>query len=565
MLNLHEFSIILHLSHTHKLPNQMKVKKTLFVLLLVIAVSATTFAQQVSLRKVVAVVRPNFSESTTKFLTDFGTQLENKGYDTAAERMKMYAKGVFGSGFIYTNPSDGKSYVVTNKHVISQAESVNVEFMLEDQSVRAFNKCKILVVDETLDLALIEIPSEAKFEMLIPLMTERPADADDIYTAGYPGLGANPSWQMGKGIVSNANLIVEEMADYKGGLIQHTAQVDHGSSGGPLLIKTNEGEFKVVGINTWKARGRENVNLSIASSHIMKFIDNYLNNQNKSTREGLENRVNDLALVSNDGYKKILPFVSYDFISHISVEAFFLLFNNADETIQKEIVEKFDDGMPIEGVRIALAESISKQLNQKTLQYKSMENFSETETVKVNVNFNGKDVVTEWQSLSGKWMLTNFADLNLSAQWKKGNAGHFGYTSSYMLSRSIGYEPYTSINLQRTFYTYYTYAIGAHSGADFVGVNFQIGGQYPYQISPKGYIIPYARTFLALDLAGGLDSDATNGLNGGFNIGTEYAHHLKDDKYIVFGLGYKPKKYISTLEGDTYSVSHLDVHIMITF
>lgn len=172
MLILHDFSIFLH-NHTLKTRNQMKVKKTLIALLLVFTVSMSSFAQQVSLRKVVAVVRPNFSESTTKFLTDFGAQLDEKGYEPAAERMKIYAKGVFGSGFVYTNPSDGRNFVVTNKHVISQAESVNVEFMLEDQSVRAFNKCKILVVDETLDLALIEIPTEAKFEistekMLLP-------------------------------------------------------------------------------------------------------------------------------------------------------------------------------------------------------------------------------------------------------------------------------------------------------------------------------------------------------------------------------------------------------------
>lgn len=543
----------------------MKVKKTILAIVMAVSVSMFSFAQQVSLRKVVAVVRPNFSESTTKFLNDFGTQLEVKGYDTAAERMKTYAKGVFGSGFVYTNPSDGRNFVITNKHVISQAESVNVEFMLEDQSIRAFNKCKILVMDEALDLALIEIPSEAKFEMTIPLMTDRPGDAEDIYTAGYPGLGANPSWQIGKGIVSNSSLIVDEMADYKGGLIQHTAQVDPGSSGGPLLIKTKDGEFKVAGINTWKAKGRENVNLSIASSHIQKFIDNYLNAQSNNTRESLENRVKDLSLIANDGYKKILPFVSYDFISHISVDAFFVLFNGADEKVQTEIIEKFDDGMAIEGVRLALAESISKQLNQKSLQFKSIENFSENENVKVNINYNGKDVVTEWKSFSGKWMLTNFEDLNLSAQWKKGNAGHFGYSSGVMLSRTIGYEPYTSINLQRTFYTYYTYAIGGHAGADFVGVNFQIGAQYPYQISPKGYIIPYGRAFLAMDLGGGLDSDATNGLNGGINIGTEYAHHIKDDKYFIVGFGFKPKKFIATLEGETYAVAHLDVHLMITF
>ena len=79
-------------------------------------------------------------------------------------------------------------------------------------------------------------------------------------------------------------------------VIQHTAQVDPGSSGGPLLVlKENkktvtsekmegkkpvkvtetvtEKEYKVVGMNTWKAFRRENANFSLMAKDIQKVIN----------------------------------------------------------------------------------------------------------------------------------------------------------------------------------------------------------------------------------------------------------------------------------------------------
>ena len=163
-------------------------------------------AQTNSLRGLVAVVRPVYSESTTDFLNKFSVSLKEEGYESASEQIKSLAKGGFGSGFVYTNPSNGQNYIITNRHVVIQAQYVNVEFMLEDQSVRAFNKCKIEAVDEDHDLAIISLPSESKFEKTLEINTQRPEDGTDVYTAGYPGLNNEPSWQFGKGIISNFQL-----------------------------------------------------------------------------------------------------------------------------------------------------------------------------------------------------------------------------------------------------------------------------------------------------------------------------------------------------------------------
>ena len=125
-----------------------------------------------SLRGLVAVVRPAFSESTTEFLNKFSVSLKEEGYGAASDEIKSLAKGGFGSGFVYTNPTNGQNYIITNRHVVIQAQSVNIEFMLEDQSVRSFNKCKIVAVDEDHDLAIISLPTESKFEKTLEINTQ---------------------------------------------------------------------------------------------------------------------------------------------------------------------------------------------------------------------------------------------------------------------------------------------------------------------------------------------------------------------------------------------------------
>src|SRR5665647_279991 len=104
--------------------NFMTNKFSFFFITLIIVLNSS--AQNNSLRNVVAIVRPVYSESTTTFLNDFSKSLTEEGYDSAAVEIKSYAKGSsFGSGFAYTNPKDSQVYIITNRHVVTQAQSVN--------------------------------------------------------------------------------------------------------------------------------------------------------------------------------------------------------------------------------------------------------------------------------------------------------------------------------------------------------------------------------------------------------------------------------------------------------
>ncbi|MDD4968144.1 MAG: serine protease [Paludibacter sp.] len=523
-------------------------------------------AQSNSLRGLVAVVRPVYSEPIIDFLTKFSISLKEEGYEHASDQIKSLAKGGFGSGFVYTNPSNGQNYIITNRHVVIQAQYVNVEFMLEDQSIRAFNKCKVVAMDEAHDLAIISLPTESKFEKTLEINTQRPEDGTDVYTAGYPALNKEPSWQLGNGIVSNSNLHIDDIIIGNVGVIQHTAQIDHGSSGGPLLIKSKDTGFQVIGINTLKAKDRENVNIALPSLVILNFINDYFKAPAYS-KDMLELQITAFSKVKNDGYKKILPFISYDYISHISVKSFITMINSCDEKIKEEVLNQFNNGFPIEGVRILIAEKISKQLIKKEISLTSIENFSITDPVQVTLNLAGNKTITTWTYQHGQWCLTDFPALKVNAEWNTGISETYGYKSSIIYSHGFGNNPISEINIQRTFYTYFLYLIGFQSSNGLMGVNFGVGGDLPYQIASRTYLVPYLKGFLEMNLPSNLDSTAPGSFGYGFKLGTDIAISLFNKTYLLIGAGIKSKFVLSSMEQSNPALPETNfiMHIGLTF
>jgi len=92
-------------------------------------------------------------------------------------------------------------------------------------------------------------------------------DQDLVVASGYPGIDGRPSYQVTRGFVSNERFELDD----EGGeelYIQHTAPIDSGSSGGPLM--TPDG--KVLGVNTLKIRHRENVGLAVPASVVARVL-----------------------------------------------------------------------------------------------------------------------------------------------------------------------------------------------------------------------------------------------------------------------------------------------------
>lgn len=233
-------------------------------LFLFVALLATSMVHAYDLRESVCIVEAQYSAEEEAQLGDFALWLSRKGFMSESRTLSAYKNGSTGSGVVIA--SDKGRYILTNRHVVGYAKDVNISFVLRDTTLR-FEHCQVLAASQDADLALVRLPDTCAQPALL-LAASAPEDGQDIVAAGFPGLGGKPSWQITKGAVSNSYLQIDHQ---KHPFVQHTAPIDPGSSGGPLLIQTDTG-YLVLGINTMKAFWRDNVGIAIPTTTIHSFI-----------------------------------------------------------------------------------------------------------------------------------------------------------------------------------------------------------------------------------------------------------------------------------------------------
>ena len=241
----------------------MKRFYSLAALLLCVWMSAS--AQ--GLRHSVCIVSPEFADSERAMMADYSLYMARAGMRSASQALTAYKnEGTFGSGVVVEH--GGKKYVLTNLHVIGYAEKATLTFQLHEKTLR-YEHCEVANIGET-DLAAIALPAECE---MIPLTLYAGEIEEDvsIVAAGFPELADKPSWQLTRGSISNARVDVDSH-ERASRIIQHTASIDPGSSGGPLLLKNAEGKYEILGINTWKAFYREGVGLAIGKEDVQAFL-----------------------------------------------------------------------------------------------------------------------------------------------------------------------------------------------------------------------------------------------------------------------------------------------------
>lgn len=381
--------------------------------LLVLFLFALSIQAQNELRRKVVVVRPVLYDSSVDFLLGFSDLLMKEGYKEAARFLKDYAKGGFGTGFVYADSVTGKKYVITNRHVVALAQSVTIEFRDNERNVSSYKDCPVAIVDEDIDLAAIALPDNITVGSL-RFADETPTEGRDVFTAGYPGIGDNPSWQFGKGIVSNAHFYDEELSKVGGNtiLIQHTAQIDAGSSGSPLLIQsaTDKNEYLVAGINTWKAYARENANFAIPTADIRLFCKKYLSSAHIA-KDDIRQRAETFVGLAEQDYKEIVPFIAYDYIASVAPSQFDSWYKSFPTNVRKDIMRQFKNN-PIEGVRMALAYAVREKMRTKKISIEPVDNNSDgntAETAEVAMKCNGKPATSKWIKEQGQWRLTELS------------------------------------------------------------------------------------------------------------------------------------------------------------
>ena len=160
-----------------------------------------------------------------------------------------------GSGIVIND----RGYILTNCHVANGGTSYSVRIENDDNSYPAYN---VIKYHPLLDLAVIRIDKHIKpltvYNGSVPLNR-----GQRVVAIGSP-LGLFNS--VSDGIISGFRTVNDiEM-------IQFTAPISHGSSGGAVLNIYGE----VIGISTAGIEGGQNINLAVGYRDIVPFIGNFV-------------------------------------------------------------------------------------------------------------------------------------------------------------------------------------------------------------------------------------------------------------------------------------------------
>jgi S1-C subfamily serine protease len=180
-----------------------------------------------------------------------------------------------GSGFVV----DADGILITNYHVIEGAKEAVAIF--PDKSkylIKGF-----FVVKPKWDIAILKIePQEGKTLRVLSFSKGLPAKGQRVFAFGAP-LGMSGS--VSEGIVA-ALRTGDELSETLGQMgdthafddntgydkktqwIQTTSPISPGNSGGPLVNADGE----ILGINTWQFRLGQNLNFTIAASHVQELL-----------------------------------------------------------------------------------------------------------------------------------------------------------------------------------------------------------------------------------------------------------------------------------------------------
>jgi len=172
---------------------------------------------------------PQFPEGSPfkEFFEEFFNQQRQRNGEEPTRRATS-----LGSGFII----DAAGYVVTNNHVIAEADEIRV--VLNDDTEL---KAEVVGRDPKTDLALLKVESEKS----LPFVSF--GDSDTVRVGDWVLAIGNP---FGFGNTVTAGIISARSRDLKAGsyddFLQTDAPINRGNSGGPLFNL----DGKVIGINT---------------------------------------------------------------------------------------------------------------------------------------------------------------------------------------------------------------------------------------------------------------------------------------------------------------------------
>ena len=196
-------------------------------------------------------------------------------YKTVVNGIETTNSG-WGSGFAIGKVDQDVQYIVTNYHVVKEANEGNGTIQVYfSVAANKFVQAEVYWKNEAKDLAILKLPEPTKERTALVLRMSKDIDLNDTYSAlGYPYtetmVNVLPKFDttditITRGSISKTTRIAETdfyLLDLK---------IDHGNSGGPLVNSKGE----VVGINTFGVlkEGNTPAYYAVVIDELVKNID----------------------------------------------------------------------------------------------------------------------------------------------------------------------------------------------------------------------------------------------------------------------------------------------------
>lgn len=392
-------------------------RKILLILTSLISVSLFS-----NIKNSVVIVRPNLHTEIVTAYNDKADELEKNDQKKLSNTYRSFTESGFGSGFVITG-DDGELYIITNKHVVEFSDAVTIVIEDEENQTIELNDSNLIYMDRELDLALIKCERSDK---LIPLNFSdvELQDGDSVWAAGFPGLLGEPGWQFSMGNITNRraklNDVTNDKLEY---LIQHSATIDPGNSGGPLLIKddSEESGFSVVGINTWSISNRKSTFFSIPAVTIKEFLKSALVSKTDEIEKTVDLFLGELNR-EEVNQELLISFISTELIATKGLDAFETVLDNSTPSLRNKWRDSFYNNSPERTMRGAIYDRILEQYQSEDLS-SLLKISQETETTyDIDLKLNGKKVSTLWSLNYGIWQLSDIKlDMKASSAKKNGS------------------------------------------------------------------------------------------------------------------------------------------------
>ena len=197
-------------------------------------------------------------------------------------KLETYSEG---SGVVYMK-SNGKGYIVTNNHVISGSDAVQVQ-LANGKTVSA----KVVGKDSTTDLAVLSIDAKYVTQTAEFGDSKSLQAGQTVIAVGSP-LGSEYASTVTQGIISAPARTIETSSGNQQTVVQTDAAINPGNSGGALVNSAGQ----VIGINSMKlaqssdGTSVEGMGFAIPSNEVVTIV-NELVKKGKITRPQLGVRV----------------------------------------------------------------------------------------------------------------------------------------------------------------------------------------------------------------------------------------------------------------------------------